>query len=148
MSRDAPRGRRDQTDYYKRWYESNAEQRNATRRDRYATDPKYAERIRAKSRERKRRILSERKGRVERIWNGKSVLVYPISWVSREAGVSSERIRSLEKSGVIPECAFGGNRIYTEHQANLIIKLVEALRAGVPASKAKDIVHATWMSGL
>jgi hypothetical protein len=148
MIEEKPRARRGNTEYYARWYEENKELRNQRRRERYKADSDYANSIRSDARERKRKILAERNGRVPRKWKGELVLVYPITWVAKESGVSTEKIRKLEIDGAIPEQVFKGTRVYTENQTELLLAVLADVKNNLPMSKSTMKAHANWMVGL
>lgn len=140
-------GGKDRKQYYANWYAENADEMNARRRDRYKDDPDYREVAQVRARERKRVLLAERKGRVVRRYKGKKVYVYSITYICREVGVQSHQIRALETEGEIPETVFPGQRVYTEHQA---VMLMEYLKQPVNGgdNKLRKKMKAEWLKGL
>jgi hypothetical protein len=122
--------RRDKSEYYAGWYAENSQDVNAKRRERYQKDIAYREVVKTRARERKREVLAMRNGRVLREINGKQVLVYPVTWICRESGFTSQYIRDLEVKGWIPGTTFfDATRVYSEHQTRMIMQLLEAIHS-------------------
>ena len=150
MTRSRSERRDKKAAYYATWYQENGDAVNERRRNRYASDPEYREKVKARARERKRQLLADRDGRVEREWDGTKILVHPISRVAEDAGTTAQRIRELESQGVIPEATFPGEtRVYTDHQRTLIIRFLEAARDGrAGLGHYKRRMAETWLKGL
>lgn len=68
-----PKQSRAQKAAYDRWLETNREDLNAKRRDRYHTDPEYREQVKARARERKRELAAERRSQGEQLPDGLSI---------------------------------------------------------------------------
>lgn len=141
--------RRDKSAYYARWYAENGEDVNAKRRERYLTDSEYREKVKDRARERKRALLAMRKGRVPRDIGGTVILVYPITWLCREADVTSQHIRDLEAKGWIPHATFDDmTRVYSEHQTKLILQLLAAIASGSKSGAIRARMQTQWFKGL
>jgi hypothetical protein len=147
--REQTQGRRERKAvYYQKWLEENGDERNERRRDRYASDSAYAEQIRKRSRDRKRALLAERKGRVPRVINGKEILVYPMAHICRALGIKSAKIRAWEKAGWLPPALFDGLRVYTEHQFAMIRELVQRAEVGKDTKTIRARIQSEWTVGI
>lgn len=138
------------------WYERNKDDYNQRRRERYQTDKAHREAIQQKAREAKKAKIAERKGMVERVWNGEVLLAKRIGDVAEEIGVSIQVIRSWEINQIIPRPVFGGKqRVYTETQVELMRKLAEALTKAKHYNKYSEVksklqlyIENHWIEGL
>lgn len=142
---------------YHDYYDDNKEDINRRRRDRYASDPEYRERVKASAKQVKKAAAEAKKGHVARKYKGSKVLCTRIGDVAEAIGRSVSVIRFWEKEGTIPEPVFeGSQRVYTDAQVALLSKLSTALLKAGPDKRItvaikKDmapIIKKKWLGGL
>jgi hypothetical protein len=116
---------------YRKWYESNGEQHNRSRQERYANDPDYREKVKEQSR-RSRERRKERGGvqetTVTRIRNGVEIEMYRVSAAADIVGKSADTIRSWARHGWIPDDGVEAHRLYELHQVMLMQRLNETIK--------------------
>ena len=132
-----------ESEYNRRYYEKHRELLNQKRRKKYLTDPEFAERQRARSRQAMKRMREARKearknGVSTRRQSGPRMYEVTINGEKREvrmyhigalAQLLGRRVKTLytwEKKGVLPKAMFrdtAKRRMYTEDQ---VVGLVEA----------------------
>lgn len=113
--------------YFQHWYEKNKESISQRRKDSYASDPEYREKLRQKSKD-----YRERRARGEQVQTkryatvkGKRVRVYTTGHIADRYGVSSEYVRRLQVVGKVPPPTIPGkHRLYTGHQMMMIGKVL------------------------
>jgi hypothetical protein len=102
---------------YQKWYRENSKRHNASRRKRYAKDPKY--RNTQLEMARARRVAQQKEPRPEG-------LTTPA--VAQLIGRHSQTIRSWEQKGLIPNAKTDrGYRLYQPHHVNLLRGLANYL---------------------
>lgn len=139
--------------YFAKYYADNKDKILSRRRERYKEDPEYREKIKARAREAKRKLLAKRreeraknKDKITPIWfqiqyGGKEIPVkmYTTGQVAKKLGRTTQTIRIWEKNGLIPEATYrtaAHDRLYTELQLNL---LIEAYRKAVKRFGARKV---------
>ncbi len=129
------------------WYDENADEYNAQRRARYKKDKEYRARVQAYTR--RYRSENPRRARLDdgsvTIMNatGQMVRAFRTGGAASRLGVTSERIRNLEKQGYIPVAIMGDAkaRLYTEKQITLValaFRIRKCFLAGEITNQARD----------
>lgn len=135
---------------YRKWYESNGSDYNQKRKDRYANDPEYRDRIKAQARETRER-RKERGGVQETSVIRDGVEVYRVSAAAELLGKSPDALRSWVRKGWVPENNEQVHRFYTKAQIRLMQRLVDVIQKYRYAKnyedrlqKVVDTIHANW----
>lgn len=156
--------------YFAKYYAENKEKILSRRRQRYKEDPEYREKIMARAREAKRKLLAKRK--VERAKNKDKnqptrfriqygdeeipVDMYTTGQVAKKLGRTTQTIRIWEKNGLIPEALYrttAHDRLYTELQLTLLVeayrKVVKRFGARkvltrIGSTNFSDLAHKIW----
>lgn len=116
---------------YRKWYESNGEQHNRSRQERYASDEGYREKVKEqsrRSRERRRERGGVQETTVTRIRNGVEIEMYRVSAAADIVGKSADTIRSWARHGWIPDDGVEAHRLYELHQVMLMQRLAETIK--------------------
>jgi hypothetical protein len=137
---------------FQRWYNKNKQALNAKRKQKYATDPIYREKVLASQHERNKARSQQRQYRETVL--GQVVRAYS---VGEAALLIQRRVQTLtlwEQKGVIPLPIFPAPRAYTHHQIMLIRELVYIvtkawvrrinngkIKAEIEAQRAKIFAH-------
>lgn len=106
-------------DYNKEYYRKNRERILARKRERYASDPKYREKVKRDVAARRAEESACAKVEV----NGVMVDALKVSEFAEEVGKSVSTINNWQKHGTIPETPFrspGGFRLYTSDMARAV----------------------------
>jgi len=157
-----------QSEWNARYYAENRIRISKQRRRKYVRDRKYRERARVRAREYRRMHPIRVRSGVRREWV-MPILInkrpgYLMGDLVRMTGLSKNRIRKWEKSGVLPRPMLlsddGGWRIYTQSQVDLIAEAVKecGIEPTVPRlhpqerteilQQFKKIVHERWTTAL
>jgi len=123
---------------FKTWYAKNKEDFNAKRRARYANDPEYRAKQRARTEEwkaRQRELRRAERGDAPRTRDrtimvecaGGKVAMHTIGVFSERVGKSIVTLRSWERKGFLPESPFRssrGDRLYTDAMIDVVAGIV------------------------
>lgn len=130
---------------FRKWYDSKKEAYNKKRRERYSKDKKYHDKAVASAQATKAKKAKEKGDRVEREWEGETIFVHRIGEVSAHIEKSVFVIRDWEQAGVIPKPIFPGpQRVYTDHQMNMLKEFSEALDEAGDSIKAMNDVKENY----
>ncbi len=143
---------------YSEYYDRNRNDINRKRRERYAKDQAYRDKVVKSAVEAKSKKVEERGGKVVREYEGQEVLGYRIGTAAQMLGKSVPTLRFWESEGLIPKPIFEGfQRVYTVFQVtlmqNLVLRLNEAEEKGLEeVRKVKEEqqghIHQHWKGGL
>lgn len=141
--------------YFRQWYQTNGEQLNKSRQQRYNDDPEYRAKVLEQNREARKRKRTEqleerkkenavRKTRVNRSWKTHEVTIegddgesltakmFTIGAVAKMLNCSVQAIRLWERKGVLPETPFRGSkrgskgdRLYTADMIEMFREVLE-----------------------
>ncbi len=135
---------------YRKWYESSGGDYNQKRKERYANDPEYRQRIKEQARETRER-RKERGGVQETSVIRDGVEVYRVSAAAELLERSPDALRSWVRKGWVPENTEQVHRFYTKGQIKLMRQLVEVITKYRYAKNYEDRlqkvvanVHAKW----
>jgi len=135
---------------YRKWYESKGAGYNDKRKERYANDPEYRDRIKAQARETRERRKA-RGGVQETSVIRDGVEVYRVSAAAELLGKSPDALRSWMRKGWVPENTEQVHRCYRKPQIKLMQRLVDCIEKYRYAKnyedrlqKVVDTVHANW----
>ena len=122
-------------DYYREWYAKNKERRNAMRRDRYKSDPVYAELCRKRSKAFRDRANGEKPEVDDSILDelgsyyvyidDKPVPANTVADMAEMLGRSTATVYKWIWSGLLPETPFQGPRLYTDKMVSAVKKAVD-----------------------
>lgn len=139
--------------YFQEWYDENRDDLNARRRERYAKDEAYREKVQrwnrdARARRRKAAEKEEKKAKravkiqtsgqwktVEVEVDGVKVRMFTIGALAKAIGKGISTIRVWERNGVLPETPYRskkGDRLYT-------LEMVESIQAALKKAGKLDI---------
>jgi hypothetical protein len=112
-----------------RWYQNNKKTHNAKRKQRYAEDPQFREKVLEAQKElRSRAPKAEADGRQFRKIKGKEVEVFRIGHVARVIERDIQVIRLWEREEKIPKPSIpGGHRYYTATQVELLKEFAQLM---------------------
>jgi len=140
-------------DYFQEWYDDNRDELNQRRRERYAKDPEYRQKVQqwnreARARRRKESEKEDRKAKravkigtigawktVEIEVDGVKVRMFTIGALARATGKGISTIRVWERNGTLPETPYRskkGDRLYT-------LEMVEAIQRALRQAGKLDI---------
>ena len=139
--------------YFQEWYDENREDLNARRRERYATDEAYREKVQKWNRDaraRRRRVAEKEDRKAKRAvkiqtsgqWktvemevDGVKVPMFTIGALAKAIGKGISTIRVWERNGTLPETPYRskkGDRLYT-------LEMVEAIQKALKKAGKLDI---------
>ena len=144
-------------DYFDQWYQDHREDLNEQRRSRYAEDREYAEEVRRRSRDYRKRVRSgevnpeSRSTRPVIIFvNGKRVQGYTVGKVADVVGHPVGRVKAWFRSGALPASPYhtdSGRSLFTLGMVTAIKTAMD--RYGKVAKRNRNLyrtVVAAWQS--
>lgn len=129
---------------FKQWYDTNGDDYNRKRREKYANDPEYKSRIRAgaaKWREEHKKLPTKAE-LPEGYFDTKKVAAI--------LGRNTQAIGHWESNGYIPQVSRDkfGRRIFTQEQVNLLMKLVEGMKVAKKGPSRASPLYRERMTAL
>lgn len=127
----------------RRWYHNHADEYNAARREKYASDPsvRHKATLRAKAYRDKRKDGLAIERTIMREVEGEMVVVFTSGLVADLLECTPQMLRNWEKRGWIPPSVFPDqHRLYMKHQVALIKSLKDLIGSNSVRSIPKEII--------